>query len=366
MMYMVVVVGILFAFFINLVMTPMIIKRAHKKKWYDLPDHRKIHTGLIPRLGGVSIFFSFIVSTLLASGLYYLVKGELIGFFNIRNLPLLIAITLIHLLGLIDDFRSQKALVKLIVQVVAASLVVYYGFTLKAVTIPYLGTFSLGIMAYPLTILWIIGITNAVNLVDGMDGLAGGIGAFATCSMGIIAMLNGNPGAAVLSFALCGAVLAFLVFNLPPAKIFMGDSGSLLLGFVLSVVPLMGLSKAASFGTVIVPVTLLLVPIIDTLAAIFRRIKDKRTIMSPDKEHLHHKLLEIGLSEKKILVLIYSVSLYLSIISVTSEIMPDASNVYVILIVWLGSMFGYGLIHYLNSRKNSQLEQNKAEKKNTA
>jgi UDP-GlcNAc:undecaprenyl-phosphate GlcNAc-1-phosphate transferase len=146
----------------------------------------------------------------------------------------------------------------------------------------------------------------------------------------------------------------------------MGDSGSLVIGFILSVLPLMGISAAASFATVLVPVTLLLIPIIDTLAAIVRRIRDGRKILSPDREHIHHKLLEMGLSEKKILALIYSVCFYLSIIAITSVVMPKESNVYLILIVWIGSMMGYGFIHYLNTRKKIVQVEEKARKQNSA
>jgi UDP-GlcNAc:undecaprenyl-phosphate GlcNAc-1-phosphate transferase len=273
---------------------------------------------------------------------------------------------LIHIIGIIDDFRSQKAIIKLLVQIIAACIVAFNGFLIQTIKIPYLGSITLGLFAYPVTIFWIIAITNAINLVDGMDGLAGGIGAFASASMGIIALMSNQVGAALSSFALFGAIIAFLVFNLPPARIFMGDSGSLLLGFVLSVIPLLGISKAASFTTVIVPVTLLIVPILDTIVAIIRRIKAKRTIMSPDKDHLHHKLLEMGFSEKKILVLIYSVCFYLSIIAITSTIVPKESNIYVILTVWFGSMMGYALIHYMNAKKIVLPLSTKAERKNSA
>lgn len=359
--------SIFIAFIINFLVIPVIIRISHKLKWYDKQNSRKIHTGLIPRLGGVGIFISLIITCCMVSFIAYLNSGKTMPYLIApRYLFLLAGVLVIHFIGLIDDFVSQKPVVKLLFQIIAASCVACGGFIIKEIPIPYLGRFSLGIMGYPFTVLWIIAITNAMNLVDGMDGLAGGITAFASLSMGIIALIQGQVPTAIIAFTLFGATSGFLLFNLPPAKIFMGDSGSLLIGFILSILPLMGISAAASFATVLVPITLLLVPIIDTLAAIVRRIKEGRTILSADREHIHHKLLDMGLSEKKILALIYCVCFYLSIIAITSVVMPKESNVYLILIVWIGSMMGYGFIHYLNTRRKVIRIEEKARKKNSA
>ncbi|MBN2534311.1 MAG: undecaprenyl/decaprenyl-phosphate alpha-N-acetylglucosaminyl 1-phosphate transferase [Spirochaetales bacterium] len=359
--------SIFIAFIINFLITPIIIRVAHKLKLYDSLNSRKIHTGLIPRLGGVGIFISLIITCCMVSFIAFLNSGKTMSYLiSSRYLFLLAGILIIHLIGLLDDFIQQKPLVKLLFQIIAAGCVACGGFIFKEIPIPYIGRISLGFLAYPFTIFWIISITNAMNLVDGMDGLAGGITAFASLSMGIIALIQGQVTTAIIAFTLFGATAGFLLFNLPPAKIFMGDSGSLLIGFTLSILPLMGISAAASFATVLVPITLLLVPIMDTLAAIIRRIGDGRTILSPDREHIHHKLLDMGLSEKKILALIYCVCFYLSIIAITSVIMPKESNVYLILIVWIGSLMGYGFIHYLNTRKKVISIEEDARKKNSA
>lgn len=359
--------SIFIAFIINFLIIPIIIRVAHKLKWYDNQNSRKIHTGFIPRLGGVGIFISLIITCCMVSFIAFLNSGKTMPYLIApRYLYLLAGVLIIHLIGLVDDFISQKPVAKLLVQIIAAGCVAFGGFIIKEIPIPYIGRVSLGLLAYPFTILWIISITNAMNLVDGMDGLAGGITVFASLSMGIIALIQGQVTTAIIAFTLFGATSGFLLFNLPPAKIFMGDSGSLLIGFILSILPLMGISAAASFATVVVPVTLLLVPIMDTLAAIVRRISEGRTILSPDREHIHHKLLNMGLSEKKILALIYCVCFYLSIIAITSVVMPKESNVYLILIVWIGSMMGYGFIHYLNTRKNVVQVEEKTRKKNSA
>ncbi|MBN1412082.1 MAG: undecaprenyl/decaprenyl-phosphate alpha-N-acetylglucosaminyl 1-phosphate transferase [Spirochaetales bacterium] len=353
------------SFIINTLLTPLIIKLAHRNQWYDLPDHRKIHTGLIPRLGGVGIFLSFIISTFGTTIAFSVIfKRNLVQISDFKPFFFLCGLFMIHLLGLVDDIKNQKAVLKLIIQIIAAGIVAAGGYLVDTITIPYFGTIHLSWLSYPVTIVWIIGITNAVNLVDGMDGLAGGISAFASFSMGVIALLQGQMLTAVIAFGLFGAIAGFLVYNLPPAKIFMGDSGSLLLGFALSVIPLMGISTYASLTTMLIPITLLMVPIVDTTAAIIRRIKKKQTIMTPDKEHIHHKLLNMGFSEKRILGIIYGICFYLSIIAITTVTMPKEANVFLVLVVWLGTMMGYGIIQFLTSTRRELAGYQSEDKKN--
>jgi UDP-GlcNAc:undecaprenyl-phosphate/decaprenyl-phosphate GlcNAc-1-phosphate transferase len=351
----------IFALLINLVLTPGIIRIAHRFRWYDRPGSRKIHTVLVPRLGGVGIFTSFFLSIIFVPLVGRLLFGDGIPqLVDLKFLSLFLGFFIIYLLGLIDDFYSLKAVLKLFIQICAAAVVVIGGdFVVHAFTIPYLGRIDLWYFAYPLTIFWIVAITNAVNLVDGMDGLGAGIAGFAALSLGVISLLGGETAAAVISFGLFGALLGFLRYNFPPAKIFMGDSGSLFLGFVLATIPLLGISRAGSLGALLIPVTILLVPIIDTLAAIIRRLRKRQSIASPDKEHIHHKLLALGLGEKKILLVIYSVCAYLSGIAITSVVLPQAVNVFIIIVVWIGLLLGYGIIHLLQSRKKEAQNANK-------
>ncbi len=346
------------AFCCNALLTPLIIRLSHKFKWYDIPDKRKIHKGLIPRLGGVGIFLSVVFISLIFSGVF----GSAIenkGFFQIRYLALLAGMTIVHLIGLVDDFRSVRALPKLLIQTFAAATVAAGGFLIDTIPIPYIGTLHLGLLAYPVTVVWIVAILNALNLVDGLDGLASGIAGFAALSMGIIALLQGNPTAALLAFVLFGSVSGFLTYNFPPAKIFMGDSGSYFIGFSLAVIPLLGISKAASLGTLIIPVTLLTIPIIDTLAAIIRRLRRGRSIAAPDKDHIHHKLLDLGLGERKILFFVYGFCLYLSIVSVSSVALPQQANVYLILVVWAGSLLGYYFLDIFKEKKKASSAENR-------
>jgi UDP-GlcNAc:undecaprenyl-phosphate GlcNAc-1-phosphate transferase len=347
------------ALLFSLILMPLIMSLSHRMKWYDIPDKRKIHTGLIPRLGGVGMYISVVVVSILSSALYLLLTGKR-GFFQTRYLSILAGFTLVHCVGLFDDFRSLRALPKLSIQIMAGAIIAIGGFTISSISLPYIGTISLGILAYPITILWLVGISNALNLVDGMDGLAGGISAFAALSMGIIALIQQQVLTAMLAFILFGSIVGFLVFNFPPAKIFMGDCGSLFLGFALAIIPLMGISKAASFSTLIIPITLLTIPIIDTFAAIIRRIRAGRSIASPDKDHIHHKLLYMGLNERKILFFLYGFCLYLSIVAITSVVLPRETNVYFILIVWVGSLLGYYFLDFLKEKKkissNTQIQ----------
>jgi UDP-GlcNAc:undecaprenyl-phosphate GlcNAc-1-phosphate transferase len=349
------VIAAAFALGLNLVVIPTILRLAHRFKWYDLPDHRKIHTGLIPRLGGPGMYLSFLCVALLTPILVTLITGGTVTVgYTLRFIALFLGVSLIQAVGLIDDFRPIKALLKFFLQMLAAIIVTAGGFLIRSVTLPYLGSLGLGLFAYPITVLWLVGISNAVNLIDGMDGLAGGISAFAALSMGIIALIQGSTVTSVLCFALFGAILGFLVFNFPPAKIFMGDSGSLFLGFCLAVFPLVGgISKVSAFGTLLVPVTLLTIPILDISTSVIRRLRNKVSIIHPDKEHIHHKLLDMGLNQRQILWVLYGFSLYLSVVAITSVILPREINVYLIFVVWVGSLLGYGLLYYVNTRQRS-------------
>lgn len=349
------VIAAAFALGLNLVVIPTILRLAHRFKWYDLPDHRKIHTGLIPRLGGPGMYLSFLCVALLTPILVTLITGGTVTVgYTLRFIALFLGVSLIQAIGLIDDFRPIKALLKFFLQLLAAIIVTAGGFLIRSVTLPYLGSLGLGLFAYPITVLWLVGISNAVNLIDGMDGLAGGISAFAALSMGIIALIQGSTVTSVLCFALFGAILGFLVFNFPPAKIFMGDSGSLFLGFCLAVFPLVGgISKVSAFGTLLVPVTLLTIPILDISTSVIRRLRNKVSIIHPDKEHIHHKLLDMGLNQRQILWVLYGFSLYLSVVAITSVILPREVNVYLIFVVWVGSLLGYGLLYYVNTRQRS-------------
>ncbi|MBN1835660.1 MAG: undecaprenyl/decaprenyl-phosphate alpha-N-acetylglucosaminyl 1-phosphate transferase [Spirochaetales bacterium] len=340
---------------VSVLLMPLILRLAHHRKWYDAPNRRKIHTALIPRLGGPGMFLATVAATAIASALSRtLTDGRFAPQLGTRVVFLLAGVLVMHLVGLYDDFRNLKAPFKFLLQLLAAAVVAGGGFLIRTLTLPYLGTISLGWGAYPVTVVWIIAITNAVNLIDGMDGLAGGIACFAALAMGVVAFIQGAGTTAVLCFALLGSVVGFLIFNYPPAKIFMGDSGSYFLGFTLAVLPLLGgISKASAFGSLLVPITLLTVPIVDTVMAVVRRLKEKRSVISPDKEHVHHKLLAMGLTERQILAVIYGFCAYLAVVSVSSVMLPREIDVYLIVVVWVGSLLAAWLLYFVGARTRS-------------
>lgn len=308
------------AFALNLIITPVIISISHKKQWYDQLDHRKIHTEDTPRLGGVGFFTSFLLTAFILTFLLPLINSSFttMRFFSNKNLLLFLGFFIVHGLGLMDDFVNIRAIYKLIGQVVAGSLVAIGGALIDGIYLPVVQwVIPLGPLSGAVTIFWLISISNAVNLIDGLDGLAGGTGLIASAGIGTVHVINGNLSGALFSFMLFGAILAFLVFNKPKAKVFMGDSGSLFLGFALGAIAFIGAGdKGADAGDFqagfIITITVLIVPIIDMVAAIMRRIRERKPIHHPDKEHLHHKLLAFKFSTWQILAMIHSVNILMA------------------------------------------------------
>jgi UDP-GlcNAc:undecaprenyl-phosphate GlcNAc-1-phosphate transferase len=300
---------------INSIVTPILLKTAHRYSWYDDIDHRTIHLGEIPRIGGIGIAFSFfatIVIYILLNRIFLLPIAYFKSLFHYW--PVLLGALVINTLGLIDDFVNLRARYKLIIQLIAALLIVFSGEYFVSFYIPFLGfSFELNYFAQAFTVLWIIGITNAVNLIDGLDGLSGGTTAIILFFMGLSAIYLGDYTQAFLLFILFGSVIGFIIFNFPPAKLFMGDSGSLFLGFFLSCMPLYSSNNDAYGFALILSISFLLIPILDTFSAIIRRKKRGLPFHLPDNEHLHHKLLKLGLSTKQILAVLYSATLFLSI-----------------------------------------------------
>lgn len=283
---------------LNLIFTPLIIAYAHKKELFDVTDHRKTHVGNIPRLGGIGIYSALLIS---AITLYILTNSS-------ASRAFYIALSLIFISGIVDDLKPVRAMVKLLAQIAAALTLIVGGHTFSHVYIPFVDiTLYFGLLKYPLTFLWIIGVTNALNLLDGMDGQAGGVGTIAAITFGIISILVGDFNIAITCFLLAGAMFGFLAFNLPPAKIFMGDSGSLSLGFFLAAVPLTYTESSIKGKMIVVAVALLLIPILDVFAAIIRRKKKNISFFIPDRGHIHHKFIDFtSLNTKQILFRIYS------------------------------------------------------------
>jgi UDP-GlcNAc:undecaprenyl-phosphate/decaprenyl-phosphate GlcNAc-1-phosphate transferase len=295
--------GVAFVFGIGLI--PLLLTFSHKFKWYDDVDHRKIHTGDMPHVGGLGIAFSFALTLVLFMSFQKLFLSY--HFFSgIQLLPFFVGYFLIHLTGLIDDFADLRAWYKFLIQIAAACGVAFSGYTFKIIDIPFLNiTINLGPAAYPVTIIWFVGACNAMNFLDGMDGLAGGASAIAAIFYSVIFLLLGQFTSAAIALALGGALAAFLIFNWPPARIFMGDGGSLFLGFALASLPFIENAETVPLMMVALPVSILLIPILDIFAAIIRRIRSRVAIYGPDRKHTHHKLLDFGLRQPQILAIMY-------------------------------------------------------------
>ncbi len=284
---------------ISFLMTPQVIKLAHRCGAIDIPkDERRVHSKPMPLWGGIAIFVGFFVTLFLFSNM------EFTKFLGLFSASLIVLIT-----GMIDDIKPLGAKGKLLMQIVAAFVLVRSGYEINYFT-NFFGDseyISLGIFAVPISIIWIVGVTNTVNLIDGLDGLAAGISTIAAVTLSYIALINHRYEAAFMTMLLAGSTIGFLPYNFSPAKIFMGDAGALFLGLILAAVSVEGALKGATALTVVVPILALGVPIFDTAFAIVRRLVNKRPIMEADKGHLHHRLLSIGYGQRRAVLSIYTV-----------------------------------------------------------
>ncbi len=328
---------------VNSALTPLIIRIAHKRGIYDLPNGRKVHTDPIPRLAGIGIFLSFLIAVMVVPAVFALFIPGYRFPFSLSHLPVLLGFILTSAVGLADDFRSLRARFKFIVQLCAGILVTVGGYSITAIDMPGIGILELGIWKYPVTVLWIAGITNALNFIDGVDGLAGGISSFASLSMGVIFLIQGQPVSALIAFALLGSALSFLIFNVPPARIFMGDCGAYLFGFTLAVLPLLDLGNPVFLGEMSAAIVLLTIPILDTAYAIIRRVKQRRSPLSPDKEHIHHKLIDLGLKDWDILKIIGLASAVLSAAAIITGTVRGLLGTVSFFASWALSIFLYVL-----------------------
>jgi len=285
---------------ITFIMTPLVIRIAHRFGAVDVPkDDRRMHKKPMPLWGGIAIFTGFFASMFIFSNI---TTGKLIGLF--------VASVVVLITGMIDDVKPLGAKGKLLMQIVAAIILVKSGFEINYFT-NFFGKSEfiyLHGLALPITVIWIVGVTNTVNLIDGLDGLAAGISAIAAVTLSYIAILNHQYDAAMITLILAGSSIGFLPYNFNPAKIFMGDAGALFLGLVLAAISVDGALKGATALTVVVPILALGVPIFDTTFAILRRLANKRPIMEADKGHLHHRLMGMGLGQRKTVLSMYLIS----------------------------------------------------------
>lgn len=345
-----------------IIATPLIIKLGIK---YDIVDHhnsRKIHRGKIPRIGGVGIA----IGTLLAPAILLVTtkapewKEALSG----RSIMFVVigGGLAISLLGLIDDVWGLKARWKFLFQVAIATIAWYFGFSIEAIFTPF-GTFSFGILSLPVTVFWIVAIINAFNLIDGIDGLSSGVAFFASLTMFILSIHNGHAFAAIFSASMAGAVVGFLLFNFNPAKIFMGDSGSMFLGYMLAIISVQGGNKGNTIISILVPIIAMGLPILDTGMAIIRRFFRNQPLFQADKQHIHHILLNRGWTQRKVVIFLYGITVIFTGLALITIFLKD-SEVFLIVTVFSIIVFvfitrlGYMNMFYnrFSQRKEKKLE----------
>lgn len=344
--YMIQMVSILaVSFGIALVCTPLVIKLAKKIGAMDVPkDDRRMHKKPIPRMGGLAIF----VGALAAILIFIPLNSAMIG--------LLAGGSLMFLVGFVDDIKNLSAKIKLVFQIAGACILYGFGVRITFMGLPFIGyqDFSLPVVSFLLTLIWVVGITNTINLIDGLDGLAAGIAAIASASIAYTAFVNDQPLVGTATMALAGAALGFLPYNFNPAKIFMGDGGALFLGFMLAGLSIMGLTKGATLLVSFIPLFVLGIPIFDTVFAILRRIINKRPIMEADKGHLHHKIMEKGLGQRRTVILLYSMGGLLGIAGVllAKELRFEAA----VLIVITGALIYVFMKEYVADDANDDVK----------
>lgn len=290
------------AFLISLGVTPFVIKLAFKIGAVDVPkEKRKIHNKPMPRMGGFAIFIAFVLGLVISQGAITTTERGII-----------IGATVIVIGGILDDVMELKPKSKLAFQVLAAVILILHGIYINSITNPFSslsdGFINTNIFAIPMTIIWVVGVTNALNLIDGLDGLAAGVGFIASVTIYMVAILAERNSVATLTAILAGSILGFLPYNFNPASIFMGDTGSQLLGFLLAAISMEGAVKSATTFVVVVPILALGLPIYDTLFAVIRRKVNGKSIMEADRGHLHHRLLDLGLSQRQSVIIMYLIS----------------------------------------------------------
>jgi UDP-GlcNAc:undecaprenyl-phosphate GlcNAc-1-phosphate transferase len=335
-------------------LTPLVRRLASRLQAVAVPSARTVHAAPIPRLGGVAIVLAFFAPLVVMffvpdSGVANVIQSEWR-----RTLGLLVGGIAMAALGFRDDTKGVRALYKLFAHIVVAIIAFAAGFKIDAVAIPFIGELSMGVFALPVTVLWIVGVINAINLIDGLDGLAAGVVFCAGVTNLVVSYLSGEVFIGAIMAAMLGAVLGFLFYNFNPARIFMGDSGSYFLGFILATMSLAGgAQKASTAVSLLVPIIALGLPIFDTLFAIVRRFLERRPIFSPDRGHIHHRLLDMGITHRRAVLILYAISVVFTVAAIGVSLGHSWQVGVAILVaacVMLGFVRFVGYFEYLHIR----------------
>ena len=317
---------------ISFLSTPLVKTLAYKVGAIDVPkDSRRMHKVPIPRLGGLAIFLAFLLSALIFADIDRQLQGILLG------------AVIIVVLGALDDVLALKALPKLIVQILAAGVAVYHGCVIQFISNPNVfsnATYvNLGWLSVPITIIWIVAITNAVNFIDGLDGLAVGVSSISAAALIVIALMVAETNIAIILCALFGACLGFIPYNMNPAKIFMGDSGSTFLGYILATLSITGLFKMYAIISFAVPFLILGLPIFDICFAFLRRIAHGQSPMQADRGHVHHRLIDMGFTQKQAVAIAYMLT---AILGLAAVVLTSSGELKALILI--GAVFVVGAI----------------------
>jgi len=328
--------------FISFIITPLVKKFAIVVNAIDIPkDDRRIHKRPVPVMGGLAIYISFVIGTILYNGIL-----------TTSQLGIIIGATIIVVGGMIDDIKELSPKYKLLIQVMGAVCLLVSGVRITILTNPFREFYpylNIGWVNIPVTIIWIVGVTNAFNLIDGLDGLAAGIAFISSVTLMIVSIINGRLEAAFLTAVLSGAILGFLPYNFNPASIFMGDTGSQLLGFLLAAISIEGAIKSATAFVIAVPILAFGLPIYDTLFAMIRRKANGKSIMQADKGHLHHRLLDMGLSQKQAVIIMYFFSAVLGGIAIIAMQISNQRAYFLlalVMVIIVSTAWKYGIFKH--------------------
>jgi len=309
---------LLLSFIVSFFTVPWAIKFANLKGIIDNPkqDDRRVHKTPTPRVGGIAIVAGVMISILLFYVLSFFINIDI----DRRLVGYVLGSVIIITMGFVDDLKNLKPLYKFLLQLIAGMVIYVFNISIAGIKIPFIypHMIDFGLWSFPITLIWVLGITNAVNLIDGLDGLAAGISSIASTSLLIIFAITGSPiEALIITIALVGATIGFLPYNFNPAKTFMGDTGSNFLGFTLATVSIMGMAKGYTILAIVAPLIVCGVPVFDMLFAIVRRLAKHQKLTAPDKGHIHHRLLKHGFSQRQAVLILYGLTSILGITAVT-------------------------------------------------
>lgn len=334
------ILAFLIALVVAYALTPGIISLAKKAGAFDAPGERKVHTAPVPRLGGIGIYFAFMVAVFFTIDITREIAGLLLGG------------TVIAIVGIVDDLKDLPAKVKLAGQILAAAVLIYFDVRIDFVSDPFGDMIYLEYLAVPVTLFWVVGLTNTVNLIDGLDGLAAGVSTIASVTILLVALQQHYLLIAVLTAALAGGAFGFLHYNFNPAKIFMGDTGSMFLGYMLAGISIIGAVKSAATVALIVPIFALGLPILDTAFAIVRRYMGGVPIFKPDRGHLHHRLLDLGFTQRQAVLLMYVISAGLGLSAIALSEVTGTIALAIILAVMCAVLFGAKKLGIFKTKKS--------------